>query len=41
MKDADIIVPGNRDNKVSIKFIVQNLKSQLKVKTYTLIKLLN
>ena len=28
MNKADIIVPGQRDNIVSIKFIVQNLKSQ-------------
>lgn len=29
MNYADIIVPGNRPNEVSIKFVVQNLKNQL------------
>ena len=29
MNYADIIVPGNRPNEVSIRFIVQNLKNQL------------
>jgi hypothetical protein len=29
MNYADIVVPGSRENHVSIKFIVQNLKAQL------------
>lgn len=30
MNYADIIVPGNRPNNVSIRFIIQNLSSQMK-----------